>query len=354
MNPLSFVIVGSGWRAMFYVRLAQRFPKLFHLQYVLCRTQEKARKLQQEGIPAVASPDKCRAANPDFVVVAVSKSSISQVAEEWAMMGFPVLCETPAGMSIAELKRLWELQQRQGARIQVAEQYCRYPAIKAGLNAVQEGLLGEPYAVSLSVAHDYHAVSLIRHMLGTGIESVKLIGKKYCFPVTETDSRYGPVTDGSVKDRERTRVEMGFASGKYAFYDFSGVQYHSFIRARHLNVQGRDGEWNDTYLRYVDGEHQSVERCLLSYLDPAYAVLETEKLREESRTWTPALTLSEEQDEYAIATMLFDMGEYIRTGQEVYPLSHALEDAYVWLLMQEAVRRPGEIIESQAMPWQRS
>ena len=31
MKPLSFVIVGSGWRAMFYVRIAQRYPQCFKL-----------------------------------------------------------------------------------------------------------------------------------------------------------------------------------------------------------------------------------------------------------------------------------------------------------------------------------
>ena len=63
------------------------------------------------------------------------------------------------------------------------------------------------------------------------------------------------------------------------------------------------------------------------------------------------LALEAEQDEYAIATMLYDMKEYLDGGAEVYPLREALEDAYVWLLIQEAVKRPGETIVSEPMPW---
>ena len=120
----------------------------------------------------------------------------------------------------------------------------------------REGRLGDPYAVYLSVAHDYHGVSLIRRMLKIGLEPVRMRGSRYEFPVTETDSRYGAVTDGRTARKIRDHVTMEFASGKAAFYDFSGVQYHSYIRSRHLTVQGQNGEWSDTILRYVKDDHR--------------------------------------------------------------------------------------------------
>ena len=33
-KPLTFVIIGSGWRAMFFVRIAGRYPQLFRLKYM--------------------------------------------------------------------------------------------------------------------------------------------------------------------------------------------------------------------------------------------------------------------------------------------------------------------------------
>lgn len=359
MKPISFVIVGSGWRAMFFVRIAKRFPELFQLKYMLCRTEEKAARLRlEEQIPTTTSEEACEAAKPDFVVVAVSKGENYEVTRRWAVKGFPVLAETPVGCSVEELTDLWELVQNHGARIQVAEQYCRYPIMAAGLKAVREGKLGEPYNVTLSVAHDYHGFSLIRHILfGCGVdgqlplEKVKMTAKQYSYPVRETDSRFGPITDGSVQEKTRAVATLEFASGKTAWYDFSGVQYHSFIRARHLNVQGRDGEWNDTMLRYVDEQYLPVAEKVKPYLAPKYSALNTEEILREADIWKSDLVLSNAQDEYAIASMLLDMRAYIEEGKEVYPLAEAIEDAYLLILLEQALANPETVVESEAMPW---
>lgn len=355
-KPLSFVIVGSGWRSLFYVRIAQKFPNRFNLKYMLCRTCEKAERMTVEyHIPATTFVEVCEQSKPDFVVVAVNKDSLFAETKKWALKGYPVLCETPAAVSVEHLKELWYLVQ-QGAKIQIAEQYHRYPIMAAGIKAVSEGKLADPYAVYLSLAHDYHGVSLIRRMLRPDepmhLKLQYMRGERYCFPVTETDSRCGAVTDGSVNEKERTVVTMQFEHNKVAFYDFSGVQYHSFIRSRHVNVQGRDGEWSDTMLRYVDEQHLPVTEQLKVWLDPRYACLETEELCRKSIEWSPIINMDNEQDEYAIATMMFDMGEYIRGGEEVYPVAEALEDAYLFLLIREAVADPGKNILPEKMPWQ--
>lgn len=353
MHPLSFIIVGSGFRSLFFARIAKRYPDLFHLNYLLCRTEEKAERLAREQrIPTTTSKELCRKSKPDFVVVAVGRGDVCPVAKEWIEMGFPVLLETPAGETVQELKELWELNQKKGARIQVAEQYHRYPVMAMGLQAVQQGKLGDPYAVALSVAHDYHGASLIRSMLHmTGFESMVLRGSRYTFPVTQTDSRYGPITDGSVKEQDRDHVTIEFASGKVAFYDFANIQYRSMIRSRHVNVRGRDGEWNDTILRYVGEDHLPVEEKLIPYLDPKYQVLETNEIKMICSQWNPSLTLDAVQDEYAIATMMFDMREYLENGTEGYCLADSLEDAYIFTLIHQAAASHGETVVSKKMPW---
>ena len=82
-------------------------------------------------------------AKPDFVVVAVNRNSVWSVAREWIKAGFPVLLETPVGHTEEELKEAWEMSLH-GAKIQVAEQYHRYPILAAGIKAVKEGLIGDP------------------------------------------------------------------------------------------------------------------------------------------------------------------------------------------------------------------
>lgn len=357
MKALRFIIVGSGWRSLFYARIAKCYPEVFDLQYMLCRSEEKAEHMNREyGIPTTTSTEVCEQAKPDFVVVAVSKAAIYEETEKWAKKGFPVLCETPAANSEEDLKKLWELVQN-GAKIQIAEQYHRYPILAAGLKAVKEGKLHDPYAVHLSMAHDYHGISLIRRMLqpheSMNLKLECMWGEQYTFPITETDSRYGAITDGRVSQADRKVITMKFTNGKMAFYDFSGVQYHSHIRARHVNVQGRDGEWNDTFLRYVDDTHMPQEEKLTAWLNPDYKCLNTEELERLSREWQPFVDMCNAQDEYAIASMMYDMKAYIEEGKEVYPIEESLEDAYLYLLMQEVVNGSDAKIYPQKMPWQK-
>ena len=358
MKPLSFVIAGSGWRAMYYVRIAQRYPQCFKLCCLLCRTKEKAERIHGEyGIHVTTDARVCESACPDFVVVAVDRASKFAVTKQWLEKGYAVLSETPAAETVDELEELWALFQR-GSRLQIAEQYIRYPLIAAGLRAIERGLLGDPYAAELSLAHGCHAASLIRHMLRCGLDTasrpfpaMKLCGKAYDLPVEETGSRYGSITDGSVKQRKRDRVTLEFDNGKTAFYDFTDAQYHSAIRARHINVQGQHGEWNDTILRYTDTSHHPTQEELKAWLDPSYEALHTRQLFELSRIWNPEVHMEAIQDEYAIATMMLDIRAFLDHDHEVYPLSEALEDAYTWLLMDEAVKRPGQVISSQPRAW---
>lgn len=356
MQPLSFIIIGSGWRSLFFARIAKRYPEQFTLKYMLCRTTEKANKMAAEyDIPTTTSMEECEASNPDFVIIAVSKPDIFAETKKWTEKGYPVFCETPAANTVEDLKALWELIQN-GAKVQVAEQYHRYPIMAAGLKAIRDGLLHDPYAVTLSMAHDYHGISLIRRMLQPdapmSLRLEYMQGQQYSFPVTDTDSRYGAITDGSTRQQDRRIITLQFTNGKVAFYDFSGVQYHSYIRTRHVNVQGRDGEWNDAFLRYVDDAHMPHEEQLKSWLNPAYQCLHTPELEELSKLWQPVVSMENAQDEYAIATMLYDMRTFIETGKEVYPMAEALEDAYLYLLMNEAVANPQTKILPQPMPWQ--
>ena len=352
MKKLSFVVVGSGFRAMFYGRIARTYPELFEMKYMLCRSQEKADRIRtQTGFSVTTSKEACEACRPDFVVVAVNKANIADVAEEWALRGHAVLTETPAGASLEQLERIWELRERCGCRIQVAEQYFHYPSLSVGMKYIERGDIGEPFSLYISVAHDYHGASIMRKYLSVGQEAFAVAAKRFRFPLTETDSREGAVTDGRTTLRERDIALFEFASGKIGLYDFSGEQYHSFIRSRHIIVRGRDGELSDQVLYRLDDRHYPRTKILLPELEPRYRVLETKRIRDYVRMWKPELSLDEIEDEYAIACMLYDMGDYIASGKEIYPLRDALQDAYMWLVLQEAVQKPGKQMYARKMPW---
>lgn len=84
MAKLRFIVVGSGWRSLFYWRIAQALPERFELCAMLCRTEEKAEKMHREyGVPVSTSAEQCAALHPDLVVVAVNKASIAAVSVEY-------------------------------------------------------------------------------------------------------------------------------------------------------------------------------------------------------------------------------------------------------------------------------
>lgn len=325
MKKVRFLIVGSGYRAEFYGRLVLEQGALFDAMF-LCRSKEKAALLREKlGLPATASREEALAFAPDFAVVVVNKAGLASVTMEWARLGVPVLSETPAGSTVEELKALWALRD---CKIAVSEQYHRYPPIAAGLAAIRAGRIGTPTSAVLSLAHDYHGASLLRRLLLTEGERFTIRGVGLTSPIVETDSRAGPITDGRIGQRERHLLHVTYASGKWGLYDFCHVQYRSFIRSRHLLVRGERGEWCDDQLLTLDAHNRPQREQLLP------------------------LTMARSQDTEAVTAMLLAMADYVQGGPEPYPLREALDDAYFWLLSQEALQTPWTAVSSAPMPWQ--
>lgn len=317
---IRFAVIGSGWRSLFYVRIARALPDMFELTALLCRGQEKADRIQKEyGIHTTTSEDEIIASKPDFVVSAVNKSSMSDVVRYWAAKGIPVLSETPAGLDIDILKAIRQ-DVENGARIQVAEQYFLYPSIKALIDECKSGTIGEPVSLTISAMHDYHAASVIRRMLDTGLEDVAITGKTFFMKVTDTRTRYEVLTEGRVVEKEEKHLVMEYADGKTAFYDFMSDQYRSPIRNRYINLRGTRGEIINDTVYYLDKDNLAACKKLDITNPYGYAGLS--------------------EDEAAITGILLGMKNYVDTGKEVYPMDEALYDAYIGILMCEA-GKPG-------------
>ena len=348
---ISFLIVGSGYRSEYYGRIAKTYPDLFRALF-LCRSEEKVRLITHNtGIEATTDLKAAISFAPDFVVVAVDRGHVAQVAEEWALRGFPVITETPIGESMESLKRIWDLCNEQSAKIVCCEQYYRQPMLSLGLSLVEKGLIGKPSTGYLSMVHDYHAASILRKMMLTDGEDYVLRGERKVSDVVATDSRYEAFYDGHIDKETRDIIHIDYASGKSAIYDFSSVEYRSYIRSRHIVVRGDRGEWNDRIMYYLDDDNNPQKKLLMPEIPSKYRILDTQALRDARRTWQSELQLDTLQDEFAIATMLLDMKEYSEGGTPPYPLKEALDDALFWLMVQEAVKEPWKEIHLPDRPW---
>lgn len=330
-EKIRFAIVGSGWRSLFYVRIAKALPEKFELLAMLCRTQEKADKMAQEhGIRTSISEEEVLAMKPDFIVSAVNKASMNDVARYYASLGFAVLSETPAALNEQALLDTWE-DCKKGYKLQVAEQYFQYPIYANLIKTVESGIIGEPVSIHISAMHDYHCSSIIRKLLQVGCEDVKITGKTFDMQVTDTKTRYETLTDGKVVTKEEKHLVMEYESGKVAFYDFMSDQYRSGIRKQHILIRGTRGEICDDTVYYLNDQNLACEKKL-TYENPYAAVGLTE-------------------DETAIATLMLGMKVFANGGPEVYPMVDALEDAYLSILMTEIIENPYQTLETKSRPW---
>lgn len=349
---LKYGIIGSGYRAEFYGRIARNYPGLFKAVY-LCRSPEKAERMTaRTGAKAVLRAEEIEDGQPDFVVIAVDKGHIADETMNWAGRGFPVVAETPVGNTVEKMTQLWKMQEKHGARIVCCEQYFRYPILMAGLQAIREGTIGTASSIYVSLLHHYHAASLIRKALGIGLEERTIMrGSRSASPMVATDSRECAILDGTVSEAVRDRIHIDFESGKQADYDFAPAQYRTYLRSRHLIVRGDRGEWSDTLIRHLDETGAPAQKLLLPEIPARYRGLDTQILRDCRRRWQSDLAPDTIQDEFAMASILLDMGEYLSGGPSPYPLEEALWDACFWLQMEEAVAHPWQETVSMSMPW---
>ena len=357
MDKIRFGLIGSGWRAEFYIRIAKAVPEQFELTKVLIRDKEKGEAFgRRHNVRTVQTLEELLADDPDYVVLSVKRGITSGYLERLIERGIPVLCETPPAEEMDCLNALWEQYKKYDAKVQIAEQYIQQPLYAAWDKVIRDGRLGRVENINISSLHGYHGASMIRRFLDVGYENGVIYGKRFWFDVTETYGRDGMVFDGDIFSCSRDRLTMEFDSGKVAFFDFSDpAQYHSFIRTRQLTVQGVRGEIDDMTVRYLTEDNVPVTQQLNRIDLGVYGNQEWAHygimLGEEFLYRNPFANARLNDDEIAVASCMKKMGDYLKTGEEFYSLRSALQDMYICLKMDEALAHPNKEIRLETQIW---
>lgn len=357
MKKIRFGVIGTGWRAAFFLRIAKALPEQFEVTNLMSRSVEKAEAYAKEwDIQAVTTVEEVLAAKPDYVILSVSKVATEGYLQTLCEAGMPVLCETPPATTYEGLYRIWDTVQKNNAKVQVAEQYHKWPLYTAIDQIVAKQYLGEISNMRMSTVHGYHAASIFRRVLGVGMKGLTVQGERFTFPVVETDSRYGVVTTREMGKADRDIITLKWEDGKVAFYDFSNKQYHSDIRVRSMNIQGDNGEFENNTLRYVNEAGITVTVPLvrtdrgvqnISDFSHQHMALGGEILFD-----NPYPGLRFNDDEIAIASCMIGMQRYIETGEHAcYSLADAMQDAAISIAMEEAVTQ-GKTVTLGAQPWE--
>ncbi|MGW0213846.1 Gfo/Idh/MocA family protein [Micromonospora chokoriensis] len=353
-----FGLVGSGWRGEFFLRLARLLPERLRATGVVTRTESRGSAVAAAwDVPTFRTTAELLAhERPDVVIVSVPWSVTPDVTRELVAAGVPVLAETPPAPDLAGLRALWADVGGSGL-VQVAEQYLLMPGHAARLALVRAGVLGEPTSVQVSSTHLYHAVSLIRGLLGVGFDGAEVSARAFAAPLADPLSPAGWSGDDTPRQLSTTLATIDFG-GRMGLYDFTDNQWWNPLRGRRLVVRGSRGELvDDRVVRLVDPT-TPVESSLVRRQTGLDLNLEGLDLKHISFDGdvvyrNPFVGSGMSDDDIAVADLLVRAGAWAREeGPAPYPLADACQDHLISLAIGDSVRT-GRAVTTTAEAWAR-
>jgi len=350
MSPrTTFGIVGGGWRSHLLLRLADAAPGRLNAAGVVTRTADAGERVTARwGVPTYRTIDELlKAEDVDYVVAAVSWPAMPGVIRDLVAAGMAVLAETPPAPDLDRMRSLWGDVAGSGL-VQVAEQYLLMPGHAARHTVIQDGVIGQATSVEISSTHLYHAVSLIRGLLGVGMDDVVVNARDFRAPLVDPLTFDGWDLQAVPEPRTTTIATLDFGD-RMGLYNFVENQWWNPLRTRRIVVRGSRGELVDnTVVRLVDPT-SPVESSLVYRRTGVDMNLEGSDLVHVSFDGrvvyrNPWLGTRLSEDDIAVASMLEAEGAWVRgEGPEPYPLAQACQDHAIGLAIQESARTGAEV-----------
>jgi len=359
MSPrTTFGIVGGGWRSHLLLRLADAAPGRLNAAGVVTRTADAGERVTARwGVPTYRTIDELlKAEDVDYVVAAVSWPAMPGVIRDLVAAGMAVLAETPPAPDLDRMRSLWGDVAGSGL-VQVAEQYLLMPGHAARHTVIQDGVIGQATSVEISSTHLYHAVSLIRGLLGVGMDDVVVNARDFRAPLVDPLTFDGWDLQAVPEPRTTTIATLDFGD-RMGLYNFVENQWWNPLRTRRIVVRGSRGELVDnTVVRLVDPT-SPVESSLVYRRTGVDMNLEGSELVHVSFDGrvvyrNPWLGTRLSEDDIAVASMLEAEGAWVRgEGPEPYPLAQACQDHAIGLAIQESARTGAEVhVAKNMLAW---
>jgi predicted dehydrogenase len=342
----TFAMIGAGWRAEMFQRVARGLEKVECVGAVV-------RSQRPFPVPTFGSLVECvDAVHPDFVLTAVPWPATPGFVIEAVDRGLPVLAETPPAPDLDGLRSLWATV-GDSHLVQVAEQYLLMPSHASRAALVRTGAIGEPTQVQVSSTHQYHAVSLIRGLLGVGRGPVTVRAVKLEAPLVDPLTKAGWTDDPDPHPATNTIATLDFGRGRSGVYDFTDNQWHNQLRARRLSVRGSAGELlNDAVVRLVAPRtlvSTPLVRRQTGYdMDLDGFDTDTITFGDEVLYRNPYPGRRWSDEEIAIGTLLDSTATWVRgEGPEPYPLADGAQDHLIALAIEQAVATDRTVTTSE-------
>ncbi|MBF0688482.1 MAG: Gfo/Idh/MocA family oxidoreductase [Cellulomonas sp.] len=365
-QPTRFGVVGSGWRAEFFVRVARLMPDRFRCVGVVTRTAERGAWVEAHwGVPTVRTVEELVTGalpgagpapdRPEVVVVATPWPVTPDVVREVVDAAVPVLAETPPAPDVDGLRALWADVGATGL-VQVAEHSPSMPAHRARRAVVEAGTIGEPTSVQISSTHLYHAVGLGRYLLGAGRGPVTVRAQALTAPLLDPVGRDGWTGATAPEPVRSILATLDLGGGRTILYDFTDNQWYNPLRSNRVVVRGSHGEIvDDTVTRWAD------ERTVLTSsivrrqagIEQNLDGFDLEHLSMDGRVLyrNPFAGARLADDDLAVAHLLDDTGAWLRgDAPPPYPLADGCQDHLLGLAIEESART-GEAVTTAAEAW---
>ena len=239
------VLCGTGWRASFYIRIANLLPSLLKITSIYSSSRDRADEMRKKGLNCVSSLNEALDTDHDAVIVATGKERFYPLMMELGKRGEFILSETTF-LSLSEQERA-ELAFLDGA---VMEQYPYDPVYAAAIEASK--YLGNIDQLMISGLHNHHSAALARVILNLKDELPKEV-LFYDFPslITETGKRDSMIVGGAKEEYTRRLRLLRFNSSIF-LHDFSTNQYHNYLIPKSLEIRGDNGILTLDGLRVVN------------------------------------------------------------------------------------------------------
>ena len=353
MKQTKIAVVGAGWRAEFFLRLALLMSDRFEIVGWVVRNPKKAADFPVKSYSTVS--ELLAQQKPDYVVSAVTAAANPEILIQLVAAGVPVLSETPPALDVAALRRLWAVV---GAKnlVQVAEQYMRLPMHAVRLAVTDRGEIGQVTSVQVSSTHGYHAVSMMRTFLHAGFGPAQVQSASFAAPLIDPLKRDSWNEDLTQKTAHTVLATIDFGDNKSGLYDFTDNQWHNQLRHRRIVVRGSKGEIVDNeciqlaeptaitksqFNRYQVGHDLNLDGHDTEHISFAGKVVYR----------NPFLGLRLMDEEIAIGTMMIEMAGWVKEeGPAPYPLAQACQDHLLSLAIDESLAK-GVVVTTGVEAW---
>lgn len=323
---VNFVLFGTGWRAEFYMRIAEASPD-FNLNAIYTHSEERRDEIAKRGFKVFTSIEETLLNNHDIVVIASGYEGLIPLLDNLNERGSVIACET-SFLKLGDKELDYITKHIKGYAL---EQYWHTPLYASIKEALP--LIGNVESVYLSALHNHHAASIARYIFkDEAIKDVRTLSETKATCI-KTGSRKGREISKEIEEYKRRICQIEYESGKVFINDFSSNQYHSNIIPSRIEIRGENGVITEKGVTYVQsngytstlpfifhrGSDKINEPMTLSHVT----------LGERTVFINQFYPTSLNDDEIAIATMLKE----IKDNKKSYTIKDAIEDAKLGKLL---------------------